>query len=270
MYKIGQGLNSLGAVKNKTVALFDFFKKAKENEERKKPLSIGDLLDELGIARQSTIIGTYQEEENPDILGPETYIEMQKNDGEVQAVVRIFTLPIKATPFHIIPGKGDTGERDFIEMNLCSPPEMGGMTTPLTFVIADMTRAISEGFRLYEKIAQVYKEGEYKGKVGWRKLAPRDAQTVKLLSDSHGGFNGAKQTAMFGSNLIDTVIPPEKCMLYTFQKEKHWLYGESILKTAFYHYDKKHKLLYISYKKAEIESLGLKILKIGQNISSTE
>jgi len=243
--------------------------KKESKDEKREVLTIKDLISELGVAREG-VITSYDAEENPDVLGPQTYIEMQRNDGEVQAIVRLLSLPIKATPFHILPAKGDKGERDFIDTNLNSPPEKGGMTTPLAFIIADMTRAIFEGFRLYEKVAKIIEEGPYKGFVAWRKLAPRDAQTITLEADEHGGFKGARQRAVFGQNSVDVDIPAGKCMLYTFQKEKHWLYGESILKTAYYHYDKKHKLYYIAHKKAEIEALGLKILKIGQTLTQTE
>jgi len=102
------------------------------------------------------------------------------------------------------------------------------MSTPLPFILSDMTRAIFEGFRLYEKVAQVIEEGDYKGKIGWRKLAPRDATTVALRADEYGGFMGAHQTCTFGDKTVNINIPSEKCILYTFQKEKHWLYGESI------------------------------------------
>lgn len=258
----------------KIVPFFDFIKRKSRiqkqaKEEKKRSLTVGEFVSELGIAREG-VIGSYDTEENPDDLGPETYIEMQRNDGEVQAIVRLLTLPVASTPVHIIPAEGDKGERDFIETVFLSPQYLGGMTTPLPFIIADMTRAIFEGFRLYEKVARIIEEGPYKGKVGWRKLAPRDAQTLELKADEHGGFAGAYQSATFGDKTVDVEIPPEKCMLFTFQKEKHWLYGESILKTAYYHYDKKHKLYYISHKKAELESLGLKILKINQTLSKEE
>ena len=250
------------------MAFFNFLKrkpikKEVKEEEKKNILTIGEFVKEMGIAR-SGVIGNYESEENPDDLGPQTYIDMQDNDGEVKGIVRVLTLPIISTEFHILPAENDKGERDFIENVLTSPLNLGGMTTPLPFIIADMTRAIFEGFRLYEKVARVIESGKYKGKISWKKLAPRDARTVTLKPDKHGGFNGAHQQTTFGSEIIDITIPPEKCMLFTFQKEKHWLYGESILKTAFYHYDKKHKLYYISHKKAEIESTGLKILKISQ------
>ena len=184
------------------MAFFNFKTKKKKSGKNpeKKILAVNKLMQELGIARDS-IISAYEVEENPDDLKPEDYIAMQSNDGEVQAIVRLLTLPIKATPFHILPAKGDKGERDFIEHVLLDPPEMGGMTTPLPFVIADMTRAVFEGFRLYEKVAKVITVGEYKGKISWKKLAPRDAQTVDLKTDKNGGFNGAVQNAVSGIKL---------------------------------------------------------------------
>ena len=254
------------------MAFFDFLKKPKpssKEEKERKVLTIDEFVKELGIAREG-VITSYEAEENPDNLGPETYIDMQNNDGEVQAIVRVLSLPIISTPIHFLPASNDNGEMDFIETVFMAPYNLGGMTTPLPFIIADMTRAIFEGFRLYEKIARIIEEGKYKGKVGWKKLAPRDAQTVQLKADEHGGFDGARQEATFGGKIVSTDIPPEKCMLFTFQKEKHWLYGESILKTAYYHYDKKHKLYYIANKKAEIESTGLKILKINNTMTPAQ
>jgi len=261
------------------LALFDFTKffgetKKQVKKERNKDdgaqvLSIGEFVKELGIGRDA-VVGSYNTEENPDSLKPEDYIAMQENDGEIRGIVRLLTLPIVSTPIHIIPDENDKGERDFIETVLMSPSQKGGMTTPLPFVISDMARAIFEGFRLYEKVAHIIPDGKYKDKVGWRKLAPRDAQTIELKADEHGGFDGAHQSAIFGDHTVDVDIPKEKCVLFTFQKEQHWLYGESILKTAYYHYDKKHKLYYISHKKAEIEAIGLKILKVGQTKTSAE
>jgi len=260
------------------VAIFDFTKffkettkqaKPKDNDGDKSVLSISEFVKELGIGRDG-VIGSYDTEENPDSYGPEDYIAMQDNDGEVRGIIRLLSLPIISTPIRVIPAENDNGERDFIETVLMAPYELGGMTTPFPLIIADMTRAIAEGFRLYEKVARIIPDGPYKNKIGWRKLAPRDAQTIEIKADEHGGFDGAHQEATFGSNSVNVDIPKEKCVLFTFQKERHWLYGESILKTAYYHYDKKHKLYYIAHKKAEIEAIGLKILKVGQTKTAAE
>ncbi|MFA5433215.1 MAG: hypothetical protein WC319_10190 [Candidatus Paceibacterota bacterium] len=224
-------------------------------------MSISDMLNEIGV-RTSTTIGTYDEEENPDKISIDRYIQMQDTDGTVRAITRLFAMPIQSTTIKILPGENDKGERDFIETVFTKPEFVGGMSTPISFVIADMTRAIFEGFRVFEKVPQIIKEGKYKGKIGWRKIATRDASTIALKVDENGGFNGVHQQAYFGSKMVNVDIPKEKCILFTFQKERHPLYGESILKTAYYHYDKKHKLYYLAHKKAEIDAVGLKILKV--------
>jgi hypothetical protein len=251
---------------------FGFGGKAKTSQKssgRNKGMSIGQMLNEIGV-RNTATIGTYEEEERPDDISVSTYIKMQDTDGTVKAITRLFSMPIQSTTIKIIPSENDKGEKEFIETILTKPEFSGGMSTPISFVIADMTRAMFEGFRLYEKVPQIIKNGKYKGKIGWRKIATRDSSTISLCVDENGGFNGAHQVATFGSRLVDVTIPPKKCVLFTFQKERHPLYGESILKTAYYHYDKKHKLYYLAHKKAEIDAVGLKILKLSKPTSDSE
>ena len=254
--------------------LTDRFKKNTQirktnNNDTRQVLNVKQMMEELGV-RTSATIGSYEDEERPDKLTVDNYITMQDNDGTVRAITRLFSLPIESTPIKILPGDSDKGERDFIESVFLGPQYSGGMTTPLPFVIADMSRAIFEGFRFYEKVPQIIKEGKFKGKIGWKKLAPRDSNTIRLRADKNGGFLGAHQTATFGDRSVDIDIPSEKSLLFTFQRERHPLYGESILKTAWYHYDKKHKLYYLAHKKAEIDAVGLKILKLGKPFSETE
>jgi len=246
-------------------------RKAKKSEKTTKQniMPISSLMQELGVRTTSTI-GSYKTEESPDKISIDQYIAMQDNDGTVRAITRLFSMPIQSTPIKVIAAKGDKGERQFIEDIFLGPTYNGGMSTPLPFVIADMTRAIFEGFRAYEKVPQVIKDGPHKGKIGWKKLAPRDADTLQIRSDEHGGFNGVYQQAHFQGRYVEVIIPAEKCILFTFQKERHSLYGESLLKTAFYHYDKKHKLYYLAHKKAEIDAVGLKILKISKPTSNSE
>lgn len=242
-------------------------KKKRKSDSAITPIS--HLMEELGVRTTSTI-GTFETEERPDKRTVDHYLAMQDNDGTVRAITRLFSMPIQSTPIKVIAAKGDNGERQFIEDIFLGPQYSGGMSTPLPFIIADMTRAMFEGFRVYEKVPQIIENGIHKGKIGWRKLAPRDANTVQLRSDMHGGFMGVLQRAYFGGRYVEVTIPPEKCILFTFQKERHPLYGESILKTAWYHYDKKHKLYYLAHKKAEIDAVGLKILKLNKATSNTE
>lgn len=256
------------------MGLIDLFRTGKwtpvqKARREKKVSSLSELMNELGV-RTSSVVTSYDAEENPDKRSIDHYLAMQDNDGTVKAITRLFAMPIQSTPIKVLAGANDRGEREFIETVLMGPQKNGGMSTPLPFIVADMTRAIFEGFRLYEKVPQIIKEGPFSGKIGWRKLAPRDSNTVELRSDKHGGFMGAHQRAYFGGNYVDVIIPPEKCILFTFQRERHPLYGESILKTAYYHYDKKHKLYYLAHKKAEIDAVGLKILKLSKPTAESE
>jgi len=261
------------AKQNIFTKIFSSLSGSEKKEERKieadKRQSLADYINELGVARDA-VIGGYNTEENPDSLNPEDYIKMQNNDGEVASIVNLISLPIQSTEYNFIPAKNDNGELDFIINNFTAPKEQGGMSTPLPLVIADMTRAVFEGYRFYEKVAQIIKEGPYEGLIGWQKLAPRDADTIQIRVDKYGGFMGGHQEATFGEETVDVNIPPEKSMLFTFRKEKHQLYGESILKSAYYHYDKKHKLYYIAHKTAEIEGMGVRLLKPLKQLDSTE
>jgi len=242
--------------------IFGFEINRKEKKEDAN-YNIARIMREIGVPRDA-VIGEYKTEENPDELNIDTYIRMQQNDGTVQAIIRMLSLPIQSAEPFIIGAENDNGEADFIRTVLFGSEFEGGMSTPMALVISDMTRAIAEGFRAYNKVPQVITQGDYKGKIGWRKIAPRDAQTIKIKVDKHGGFDGLHQIATLGDQTIDKNIPKDYALLYTFQKEKHGLYGESILKSAFYHYDKKHKLYYIACKKAEVETMGIRTVELPQ------
>ena len=71
------------------------FKKEKKVQTRRqesKQLSLKDMMDELGV-RTSGAIGSYEDEEKPDKLTIDNYIQMQDNDGTVRAITRLFSLP---------------------------------------------------------------------------------------------------------------------------------------------------------------------------------
>ena len=233
-------------------------------------MTVSQMMEELGVRGIPTIKSYNDEEINPDNLNIEDYIKMQNNDGTVKAITRLFAMPIQSTEVKVIPHENDSGEAKFIKNVFKNPQHEGGMNTPLSFVIADMTRAIFEGYRVYEKVPKVIESGEYEGLIGWKKIAPRDSRTVTIRTDDEGGFNGVTQRSMGGGKINEVEIPPEKCILFTFQKERHPFYGESILKTAYYHYDKKHKLYYLAHKKAEIDAVGIKMLNVQQNNSSKQ
>lgn len=173
-------------------------------------------------------------------------IQMRQQDGTASALYNVLTLPIASNPWGIEP-EDDTPEAqaqaDFVKEALSLPPHKGGMSTPFELVIADMLRAVLEGYRVFEKVYTVNREG----KIVYKKLASRDTETVRVMQDERGGFDGIKQDAFIGAEYKYGIrIPREKCFLFTFGKEKNWLKGESAFRAAYYHYDKKHRLYYLA------------------------
>lgn len=191
------------------------------------------------------------------------FVKMRQNDGTARALYSIMTMPVLALPWDLKADDEDTDETqaNFAEDALRLPPHKGGMTTPMSLVIADMLRAILEGYRLFEVVWTINAQGN----IVFRKIAPRDNQTLTLRYDSRGGFNGAKQYAYIGDTYTDVIIPVERCFLFTYGKEMNPLYGESAFIAAYQHYDEKRKLYYLGRLAAQALSIPPKVGKAPKN-----
>lgn len=64
---------------------------------------------------------------------------MFSRNGTAAALEAVLTLPIREADFSIEPGKGDKGECDFVRSVLMTPDESGGMKTPMTELIGQIT-----------------------------------------------------------------------------------------------------------------------------------
>lgn len=191
------------------------------------------------------------------------FVKMRQNDGTARALYTIMTMPILSLPWDIKADPDDENgvQASFVEDALKRPPHKGGMSTPMSLVLADALRAILEGYRLFEKVWTIDAEG----RIVYRKIAPRDNQTLTLRYDTRGGFNGAKQLAYIGDNYTDVIIPVERCFLFTFGKEMNPLYGESAFIAAYQHYDEKRKLYYLGRLAAQALSIPPKVGKAPKN-----
>ena len=184
--------------------------------------------------------------------------KMTEQDGQARALLQLLTMPIRAARWDVLDESeslkkpiGSTGivgttsseERAFVFHNLFDTPQEGGMTVPFNQIIASMALAVRDGFRLFEKVFRL----DDRGRIVIKKLAFRDNDTLSLITDDHGDFNGARQQVYFGGKLIDVVLEKEKVMLFVHGKEENQLYGAPVFLPVYYHYDKKHKLYYISH-----------------------
>lgn len=215
---------------------------------------------ELGASGDFT--ATYNlEETRTDTVSIAQYRRMIDNDGTVEAIYNMMTAPIKGAEVDFECDK-DGDELQFVKDQFTLPPHLGGMTFPLDLLIGDMCRALVEGFRGYEMVWALGSDGKFR----LRKLAPRDANTLTLLRDEHGGFNGMRQRTWAGNKYKDVTIEVERCFLYTYAKERSFLYGRSAFKSAYYHYDRLHKLYFLDQKGAESAAIPGKKVSVPNSV----
>lgn len=202
-------------------------------------------------------------------------VAMRQSDGQAQALYRLITRPIQAAlkSSTFVPNdleEGGEEEAKFIEKMFTLPPTQGGMTTPFPLVIAQMLRAVFDGFAPFELVYQKPDKGPLKGKYTLQKIAYRPAETVKFLIDRKGNFEGFRQQTYFNGELIDVKIPKEVAVYYTANEDERPFYGQSYFKAAFFHYDKKVKLYWLLHVAAQRAAMGTRVGTIPKNANVNE
>lgn len=218
--------------------------------------------DELGVTA-GLLFRNFVTGETVNVM-PVSYSELRRitrQDGQARGLLRLLTMPIANAKWDILSSDEDnqvttgkakqsavagtttSAERDFINTNLFMSYPEGGMSTPFSDIVASMALALRDGFRVYEKVFRL----DDRGKIVLQKLAFRDNDSVTLLSDEHGDYNGFRQRCSFSGRFIDVTVDKYKSIIYAFASEENPLYGQSLFLPVYYHMDKKHKLYYISH-----------------------
>jgi hypothetical protein len=238
------------------------------NEKVATPLTGKPDMSEYGTIGMNVIL--------QGLSGPEAFpiedvplsklLQMVRMDGSVAGLLNCIKLPIMAAQFDIeeFDGKSLT-EAAWVNQNLTFPPSLGGMTTTIRYIMADMVMACVTGFRVYEKVWDL-RGGMYV----LQKIAPRNPLTIRIKQDAHGGFDGFIQRMLAGtaalapvgaftmSSANDRIIDRDKALLFVRNKEENPLYGRSDFLPVWYHYDKIHKLYYIAHLAFQLEAVPLR------------
>ena len=186
---------------------------------------------------------------------------MRKMDGQARALYRLLTLPIRAAlkTATIVPDAEGEEEAEFIEAVFNTPPQSGGMTVTFQRFMSQLLMSLFDGFAAFEKVFWKPTEGPLKGKYTLKKLAHRPAETITFITDKVGGFEGMRQRALISGDTIDTYIPKDYSFYYAAQEEERKFYGVSFFQSAFYHYDKKAKIYYLSHLAAQRTAVGTRV-----------
>lgn len=178
---------------------------------------------------------------------PKKLCDMLDRDGKAHALEQVLTLPLRWAPWEIEEAKGDTGEAEWVREVLTTPPQDGGMSTPLDHVIAQATSAVTFRRAFFEKVWLV--EGD---RVRYQKLAFRPAESCILRRDPRdGSFRGFKQRVAHDHPNADddgmVTIPPEKALVYVHDQARAPISGRSALSTAYRAYEAKQKVRFLWY-----------------------
>jgi hypothetical protein len=188
---------------------------------------------------------------------------MFSRNGLCAAIAQALTLPVRGAPIKIDPAKGDTGEAEFIESVLLSPDEDGGMRTPITELVGQITSAQIYRRAFFEK---VYKIRDADEKIIYDKIAFRPGATCQArFNDRTSEPNGFRQQVwLFGGNLMLAKnqkvpgyvdIPRMRSYIYTHGKWQEPLTGVSEMEVSYWCHQTQMKLLYLWYHFLENQAL---------------
>ena len=200
----------------------------------------------------------YGEDEGPTVA---QLVAMRRLDGQARALYRLLTLPIRAalSKSTFVPAEGGEAEAEFIDQVFNLPPSSGGMSVTFHRFMAQMLQALFDGFAPFEQVYWKPAFGPLKGKYTLRKLAYRQSDTISIVEDEDGHFQGFRQRAYVNGKTVDVHIPRERAFYFAAQEEERKYYGVSFFQSAFYHYDKKIKMYYIAHLAAQRAAVGTRI-----------
>jgi len=188
---------------------------------------------------------------------------MLARDGISAALSSALTLPIRQAGRMIQGGKGDSGEAEFIHGVLMTPDTEGGMKTPVTDLVGQITTAQLYRRSFFEKTFTIRDDDE---KVIYERISYRPPSTCQArYNDRTGQANGFRQQVwLFGGNLMlnrkqkvpgYVDIPKMRSYIYTHGKYREPLTGASEMEVCYWCYQTKMKLLYLWYHFLENQAL---------------
>ena len=197
---------------------------------------------------------------------------MRRTDGQVRALFRLLTQPVRAAlnDLHVEAAEGGEAEAEFIEQMLTLPKSQGGMKVSLKRITAQLLNAVYDGFAAFEMVYWVPNKGPLKGKLTLEKLAYRPATTVTFLTNNHGEFEGIRQRTHFHGKQIDVKIPAKDVIYYAANEEEREFYGVSYFQSAYYHWDKKMRFYLAANTAANAAASGTRVGKIPASASKSQ
>lgn len=223
---------------------------------------------ELGSTSPSPWLGNWMRREyNSDMRGKQgliNYDKMRRSDGTVRGTLRLVKTPVLAARWYMEPASASTRDKnvaDFVWKNLTK-----WMTMSWPQFLTEALLMMDFGYYMFEKVfdmgENVTVDKDAKGKIVWRKLAPRHPMDVNVwYYDANGGPDGVQMydgTRPTAAQFID--IPIRKLLVFTYDKEAGNMEGMSVLRSAWRNWFYKDQLYKIDAIQKERHGIGVPII----------
>jgi len=174
---------------------------------------------------------------NPDDIGIDTYKYMVRTDSEIKAAFSLIKLSLLSRKWKVTSLESAQDTVEYIKYNF------EHVESRLSGSLSKILTAILYGFSATEIVWVLIESGRYKGKIALKKLKSLDPETIIFDVDDRGNLKKVIQkTDTFGLDK-GVMLPLEKLIIYTENKEFGNFYGNSRLRSVYKNWFIKETLL---------------------------
>jgi hypothetical protein len=216
----------------------------------------------IGTTGMSRYGSMFREEYNPTLMGRqgrEIYQKMRRSDGQVYGTLRLVKTPILAARWYVAPGGERVKDKKIAAFIHDALFRLPGMSFPQHLM--EVLTMMDFGFSAFE---EVWDFTEWRNmRVAYIKnLVQKHALDVEeFLYDDRGEPTGIK---MYDPNTdgSEVVIPTDKLLVFTNEREGGDLSGVSVLRPAYKHWFYKENLYKIDAIQKERHGIGIPLITL--------
>jgi hypothetical protein len=247
--------------------------------------TVGTLDAEMGSASPSPFTSWMRQEYNRDLIGQKglrVYDRMRKSDGTVRGTLRLAKTPVLAGQWSMKPATSQT--RDQTIANVVWKNLTQWMTSSWPQTLTESLLMLDFGYYMFEEVfapgEQVTADPDARGKICWKKWAPRHPMDVReWFFDLEGGPLSVDMWSAptwvptleggvaLGTFLQYVNIPVSKLLVFSFDKEAGNIEGISLLRSAYKHWYYKDNLYKIDAIQKERHGIGVPVIQLPQGYS---
>lgn len=218
---------------------------------------------ELGTSVPSPFSSWARQEYNSELRGLqglEKYDKMRRGDGTVKGTLRLVKTPVLSARWFIEPASDSAVDKNKAVLAWEALTCYQSVTWPQT--LTEALLMLDFGYYMFEKVWETRVIGG-KDRVIWKKLAPRHPMDVLAWEfDDNGGPSAVKMINPDTLNPDPIVIPIDKLLVFSFDKEGGNIEGMSILRSVYKHWYYKDKLYMIDAIQKERHGIGIPVIKL--------